>query len=119
VIVNLLLNASEAMVGKEKLGVVENPTANPVIRIESRRTARGIEISVSDNGPGIAPENLDKIFEPLFTTKNFGTGLGLPASVNIAERHGGGLAAASKPGQGATFTLWLPAATQQPVNRAA
>ena len=120
VIVNLLLNASEAMVGKEKQGVVENPTADPVIRIESRRTARGIEISVGDNGPGIAPENLDRIFEPLFTTKNFGTGLGLPASVNIVERHGGGLVAASQPGRGATFTLWIPAtAAPQPVSRAA
>ena len=120
VIANLLLNASEAMVGKAKQGGFEAVTRNPLIRIESRRTARGIEIAVSDNGPGIAPENLQKIFEPLFTTKSFGTGLGLPASVNTLARHGGGLDVASTPGQGATFTVWIPAAAApQAVTRAA
>ncbi len=110
VIANLLLNAAEAMVGKAKEGAIDDTTANPLIKIESRQTARGIEISVTDNGPGIAPENLGRIFEPLFTTKSFGTGLGLPASVNILERHGGGLDVASTPGSGAVFTMWIPAA---------
>ncbi len=120
VIGNLLLNATEAMAGKEKVGVIHDATANPLIKIESQRTARGIEISIADNGPGIAPENLEKIFEPLFTTKNFGTGLGLPASVNILERHGGGLDVASTPGNGATFTIWIPTATApQAMGRAA
>jgi signal transduction histidine kinase len=120
VIGNLLLNASEAMVGKEKEGVIHDTTANPLIKIESRRTARGIEIMIIDNGPGITPENLEKIFEPLFTTKNFGTGLGLPASANILERHGGGLDVASTPGKGTTFTMWIPASTTaQTIGRAA
>ncbi len=120
VIANLLLNASEAMVGKSKEGAIDDATANPLIKIESRQTARGIEISVTDNGPGIAPENLERIFEPLFTTKSFGTGLGLPASVNILERHGGGLDVASTPGSGAVFTMWIPAtAAPQAESRAA
>ena len=70
---------------------------------------RGAELIVADNGPGISPENLKKILEPLFTTKNFGTGLGLPAVQNILQQHGGGLDIASKEGEGATFTAWFPA----------
>jgi two-component system sensor histidine kinase HydH len=71
-------------------------------------TARGAEISVADNGPGISAENLSKIREPLFTTKNFGTGLGIPAVEQILEQHSGGLDITSVEGQGATFTMWLP-----------
>ncbi|WP_373503358.1 sensor histidine kinase [Aestuariivirga sp.] len=106
-LINLLSNASEAMVGKG-----DDPskltTRNPTISIATRRSARGAEVSVSDNGPGIASEHLEKIFEPLFTTKNFGTGLGLPAVQKIMEQHGGGLEVSSAPGQGATFTIWWP-----------
>ena len=80
----------------------------PGIRIESVRTARGIEISVTDNGPGITAENLLRLKEPLFTTKSFGTGLGLSAVEKILEQHGGGLEIKSKPGEGACFTAWFP-----------
>lgn len=111
-LVNLLSNASEAMVGKG-----EDPgkfaTAAPKISITSRRTARGIEIAVADNGPGITEENLKKVLEPLFTTKSFGTGLGLPAVEKIMFQHGGGVDAASTPGAGATFTLWFPGTEQK------
>ena len=107
-VINLLSNASEAMVGKG-----DDPekfcTTNPRIAIATRLTARGAEISVSDNGPGINPGDLPKVLEPLYTTKNFGTGLGLPAVMRIMEQHGGGLDIVSVPGEGATFTAWLPA----------
>ena len=107
-IVNLMANASEAMVGKS-----DDPskftTIVPKITISTARSIRGIEFSVSDNGPGISPENMAKILEPLFTTKNFGTGLGLPAVEKILEQHGGGLSVSSQPGQGACFTAWFPA----------
>ena len=106
-IVNLIANASEAMVGKGD-DPAKFACAAPEITITSQRTGRGIEIVVSDNGPGIAPENLAKIMEPLFTTKSFGTGLGLPAVEKVAQNHGGGLSAASQLGSGASFTLWLP-----------
>jgi signal transduction histidine kinase len=106
-VINLLNNASEALVGKG-----DDPKArfceNPVVKITSKLTDRGAEITVSDNGPGISPENLAKIREPLFTTKNFGTGLGIPAVEQILEQHNGGLEITSIEGQGATFTLWLP-----------
>ncbi len=107
VIINLVSNASEAMVGKG-----DDPskftTQTPCITIESRLAPRGIEIAVTDNGPGITAENLKKIFEPLFTTKSFGTGLGLPAVEKILEQHGGGLDVKSAPGEGARFTAWIP-----------
>ncbi len=106
-IINVLSNASEALVGKG-----DDPKArhsnNPVITITTRSTARGAEIIVSDNGPGISAENLKKVREPLFTTKNFGTGLGIPAVEQILEQHYGGLEIVSAEGQGATFTMWLP-----------
>jgi signal transduction histidine kinase len=59
-----------------------------------------------------------KILEPLFTTKSFGTGLGLPAVEKILEQHGGGLDVRSEPGKGATFTAWFPAASQAAENAA-
>ncbi|MEQ1524121.1 MAG: ATP-binding protein, partial [Aestuariivirga sp.] len=106
-LINLISNASEALVGKgdDVSGVTGFV---PKITINSDRTGRGIEISVTDNGPGISAENLLKIMEPLFTTKSFGTGLGLPAVEKILEQHGGGLEIASKPGEGASFTAWFP-----------
>ena len=106
--INLLSNASEALV----LGKGDDPkarfTETPVIIIRTRQTTRGAEISVADNGPGISADNLSKIREPLFTTKNFGTGLGISAVEQILEQHGGGLDIDSVEGKGATFTLWLP-----------
>jgi PAS domain S-box-containing protein len=116
VVVNLLTNASEAMVGKGD-DPAKYATAEPRISIATRSSSRGIELPVSDNGPGIAPEVLDKILEPLFTTKSFGTGLGLPAVDKILQDHGGGLEISSTPGQGASFKAWFP--QRQPVSRAA
>ncbi len=107
VLINLLSNASEAMVGRGD-DPAKFSTKDPTIVVETRRATRGIEIIVADNGPGIAPENLQKIREPLYTTKSFGTGLGLPAAEKVVEQHGGGLEVESTLGQGARFTVWLP-----------
>ncbi len=106
-VINLLSNASEAMVGNGQ-DPSKFATANPKIIVTTARSARGIEIAVKDNGPGISEANMKKIMEPLFTTKNFGTGLGLPAIEKIMDLHGGGLEVASKLNEGACFTLWLP-----------
>ena len=65
----------------------------------------------------MTPEILSKILEPLFTTKNFGTGLGLPAVEKILQDHHGGLEIVSAPGEGATITAWFP--LRQPVSDAA
>jgi signal transduction histidine kinase len=105
VLTNLLGNASEAMVGRDGTAKSERP---PVITLATRLTQRGVEITVTDTGPGIPVELLAKVREPLFTTKNFGTGLGLPAVEKILELHGGGLDIKSAPGQGASVTAWFP-----------
>jgi signal transduction histidine kinase len=65
-------------------------------------------IRIKDNGPGISEENLRRVREPLFTTKSFGTGLGLPAVDQIANQHHGHLEVRSTLGQGAEFALHLP-----------
>ena len=106
-LINLISNASEAMVGKG-----QDPTKfscpSPKITIVTRLSGEHIEIDVCDNGPGIPDENVDKILEPLFTTKNFGTGLGLPAVRQVLEQHGGGIRVKGGFGTGAVFTAWLP-----------
>jgi signal transduction histidine kinase len=67
-------------------------------------------VRISDNGSGIAPENLKRVFEPFFTTKpvGSGTGLGLSLSYSIVNKHGGRIEVASKPGVGTVFTVRLP-----------
>jgi len=107
VVINLLCNASEAMVGKGTYQPSEC-VGDPRIVVTTRQSERGVEIEVADNGPGIPPENFERILEPLFTTKSFGVGLGLPAVQKILEQHGGGLEVRSSPGKGATFVAWFP-----------
>jgi signal transduction histidine kinase len=112
VIINLLSNAAEAMVGKG-----DDPasfhTARPRIVIETLRTDRGVEIWCTDNGPGISTENLHRIREPLFTTKSYGVGLGLPAVERILDQHGGGLDIDTAVGRGTTMKVWLPDRAEQ------
>jgi signal transduction histidine kinase len=68
-------------------------------------------VTVADTGPGIAPEWLERVFEPLFTTKARGSGLGLAISAGIAHAHGARLRAANRPAGGAIFTVEFPAAS--------
>lgn len=107
VVVNLVSNAAEAMIGKKGAKIAQ-VTQSPRMLVKTRLRAGNAELIVQDNGPGISEENLRKILEPLFTTKSFGVGLGLPAVEKILEMHGGGLKVESKLGQGAKFTAWFP-----------
>jgi signal transduction histidine kinase len=106
-IINLVSNASEAMVGNGE-DASRFATATPCITITTKIDDGFAVIAIRDNGVGILPENLEKIREPLFTTKSFGTGLGLPAVDQIVVQHGGVLEISSDPGKGATFTIKLP-----------
>ncbi len=106
VLTNFLINARDALTepeGKEK--VIEVATS---LRIEGGR--RWAVLSVSDNGIGIAPENVSKIFTPFYTSKEAtkGTGLGLSVSLGIAESHHGRIEVESTLGQGSCFSLVLP-----------
>ena len=104
---NLILNGVQAMTTGGRLEV----------HCGRERTGRGgrqVEhcwLRVTDEGPGIPPDDLARVFEPFFTTKaaGEGTGLGLAVAQAIVEEHGGWLAVRSEPGRGATFTLHLPA----------
>ena len=107
-VINLLTNAADAMVNKTGINLL-GPEHSPEIIVELQHNARGVGIVVRDNGPGIPPDVMSKISEPLFTTKSFGTGLGLAAVRKVAEMHGGGLEISSVPGMGASFTIWFPA----------
>ena len=106
-IANLISNAAEAMVGNGDMplpGQVDEPSISVTTRINNTHA----EIEVSDNGPGMNESVIEKIREPLFTTKSFGTGLGVPAVEQIAAQHGGTLSIRSRPGEGATFTIQIP-----------
>ncbi len=69
-----------------------------------------IDITATDSGTGISPENMNKVFQPLFTTKSRGIGLGLSICKSFVEANGGQIAVASEPGKGTTFTVSLPIA---------
>jgi two-component system sensor histidine kinase HydH len=97
-LLNIFLNAMESMErgGALRVGIVKKPER------------RGVEIWISDSGPGITPGNLSKIFDPFFSTKKKGTGLGLAITANIIEAHGGEILVESREGKGTTFKIFLP-----------
>jgi PAS domain S-box-containing protein len=101
-VINMINNAVEAISGQQD----QHP--NPVISISSFLKNGHVSLRVSDNGPGIADGILARIREPLFTTKSFGTGLGIPAIEQIAVQHGGRLDVVTEVGKGSKFTIWLP-----------
>jgi signal transduction histidine kinase len=70
-------------------------------------------VGISDNGCGIDEKNLKKIFEPFFSTKNSGTGLGLSVSYGIVKNHNGDIRVSSTPGKGTTFTIELPVSSDR------
>lgn len=111
-LINMLSNASEAMLGKGD-EVFKGQGSHPKIRVRTYLDDKNVVLEVSDNGPGMSHEMLEKIREPLFTTKQFGTGLGIAAIEQIAVLHGGSLAITSTVGVGACFTLKLPARAAQ------
>ncbi len=83
-------------------------TATAELTVATRVTGERIEIDISDTGPGIPEDDLPQVREPLFSTKAFGTGLGLPTVQNIMEAHDGGLEITSRVGRGTRVILWLP-----------
>jgi signal transduction histidine kinase len=103
VLMNLVVNALEATPGGGTVAIATAPSV--------RDGRPGVAHAVSDYGKGIGPEVLPRIFEAFFTTKSRGqgTGLGLAICRDIAKAHGGEISVESRPGEGTTFTLWLPA----------
>ena len=108
VMMNLIQNAYDAANhGEDK---------TPQLQISLQRDGANVHVRFADNGPGIAPEHLSRIFDPFFSTKSVGkgTGLGLSISYGIVEQHAGRLSVENLPQGGARFTLTLPLARRQP-----
>ena len=102
ILFNLMTNAVQAMGDGGSL----------TIRAVADEAHQRVKLAMTDTGPGISPEMLERIFEPLFTTKARGLGLGLWVSQNLATANGATLEAESRPGDGATFTLDMPMAVE-------
>jgi len=105
VLINFLLNARDALERVEGDRIIELSTS-----VRNREGQDWVVVTVADNGIGISPENLTKIFTPFYTGKEptRGTGLGLSVSLGIAEKHGGTIEVESMPGEGSAFSLYLP-----------
>lgn len=109
VFLNLLLNAAQAMEEHGEVGVELSRTVRPEgLGSAARDGEPWIQVSIKDSGPGIEAELINRIFEPFFTRKAGGTGLGLSSAFRIVQDHGGLLTCASEPGRGATFSVCLP-----------
>jgi signal transduction histidine kinase len=105
IIVNLVDNAAQALVDP---GWAPADDHQRTITVRTEAAGPHVRLSVTDNGPGIPQDRLPKIFEPLFTTKSFGVGLGLPTVRQIVEQHGGTIDVESTVDEGTSFTIWLP-----------
>ena len=111
VIQNILLNARQAMPEGGTINVLcENFThSDNEKKVLPIGPGNYLRIVISDEGIGIPPELIEKIFDPYFTTKQMGSGLGMATSQAIINKHGGFIGCTSKPGQGSVFTIYLPA----------
>ena len=101
VLVNLIKNAMQAM------------TKGGTLTLQTGEGADGVWVSVADTGGGIPQEQINRIFEPFYTTKKKGTGLGLMIVQRIVRAHGGRIELESHVGRGTTFRIWLPLARTQ------
>ncbi|MCB9777579.1 MAG: hypothetical protein H6742_03360 [Alphaproteobacteria bacterium] len=109
VLLNLVHNAVQAVSGPGRSGgTVIVRTGTTRLRDLAGTLVPAAELAVEDDGPGIAPEDMDKLFIPFFTTRSNGTGLGLPISRRLVEAHGGELLVRSKPGSGSIFLVRVP-----------
>jgi signal transduction histidine kinase len=104
VVINLVLNAMDA--------VAEMPESRRAVVVTAEKGGSGVTITVRDRGDGIAPEDLPRLFDPFFSTKRSGMGLGLPIARTIVEAHGGRIWCENGTGEGAVFRAELPAAAE-------
>jgi len=116
IIINLAVNASDAM---EKGGKLTIKTENGFIDeyysslLQNSRPGNFVCLSISDSGEGIDDKTLQYIFEPFYSTKNVGTGLGLSVVYGIVKQHNGWINVYSKPGKGTVFRVYFPAVSDQ------
>lgn len=112
---NLIMNAVQAMPDGGRIVVA---TENMIIGHEDQKElspGRYVKVSVQDQGSGIAAADLGKIFDPYFTTRPKGSGLGLSTVFSIIKKHGGAITVDSRPGEGTTFHFFLPCSEEEPI----
>jgi len=112
VISNIIINAADSM---PEGGYIDVTADNTSISETEGMMLKGayVRIAVTDQGAGIPPEDVQKIFDPYFSKKQHGTGLGLTTSYSIIKKHGGHIAVKSTPGRGSTFHIYIPASTSR------
>ena len=113
VVQNLVINAVQAMPRGGTLRIMARNDSHDRQSHPGLGQGDYIQIAITDTGEGIQQDNLARIFDPYFTTKQTGTGLGLAAVYSIVKKHHGHIEVESQLGQGTTFRLWLPALRQQ------
>lgn len=102
-VINVVENACQAMTDEDF-----KPNSERLLTISTKHEDARVCIHIDDTGPGIEEKTLNRIFEPLFSTKGFGVGLGLPTVKQIMQQHQGDIEVTSTPGNGARMSLWLP-----------
>ena len=105
-VINVVTNAVQALEEEESPG--------KELKVKTAVAGDRLEIRVVDTGPGIPEDIRDRLFEPLFSTRGFGVGLGLVIVKDIMEEHGGGVEVESEVGKGTAVVLWLPVEKQMP-----
>ena len=110
-VLNLLINATQAMINAKEQNEPHGGSNELMVHTQRQRTIGHdeIHIHVIDTGPGISKEITKKIFQPYFSTKRGGTGLGLPTTRRIIEEHEGSISVHAEPGRGCDFHIVLPA----------
>jgi len=100
-LLNIVRNAAEAL----------SESKGGTLKLGATRDDDGVLLLIEDDGPGMDAELVSRVFDPLFSTKETGSGLGLPLTQQVIEEHGGRIRCTSRVGEGTTFTIWLPTPT--------
>jgi two-component system cell cycle sensor histidine kinase/response regulator CckA len=118
VLQNIVLNADQSMPQGGRIEIMVDNVPPDRERPAVLGEGDFVLIAVRDSGPGIPEKSRERLFDPYFTTREGGTGLGLATSYSIVKNHGGIIDVESEPGEGATFAVYLPAIRQKPVEAA-
>ena len=114
VVDNIVSNALQAMPEKDGCLEVDVSMVNfPSPDVDTGLEGEYVRIHFRDNGSGISKENIDKLFNPYFTTRTMGNGLGLATVFSIMQKHNGGISASSVPGEGAVFSVYFPVSREE------
>jgi signal transduction histidine kinase len=102
-LLNIVRNAADAL----------RSAGGGLLRLSAAADEGGLRLDLTDDGPGMDGELVSRIFDPFFSTKETGSGLGLPITHQVIAEHGGVIECRSRPGEGTTFSIWLPVAAPE------